>query len=54
MRRLGIVVVGLALVVGITTGCRSSGYSKAEVEGTQSRPCKPRALAFLLQRPRRL
>jgi len=34
MRRLGIVAVGLALVVGMTTGCGSSGYSKAEVEGT--------------------
>jgi len=34
MRRLGIVAVGLALVAGVTTGCRSSGYSNAEVEGT--------------------
>ena len=34
MKRLGIVAVGLALVVGIATGCRSSGYSQAEVEAT--------------------
>jgi hypothetical protein len=35
MKRLAIAAVGLALVVGVTiTGCRSSGYSQAEVEGT--------------------
>jgi hypothetical protein len=34
MNRLAIAAVGLALVVGVTTGCRSSGYSQAEVEGT--------------------
>jgi hypothetical protein len=35
MRRLGIVAVGLALVVvGLTAGCGSSGYSRDDVEGT--------------------
>jgi hypothetical protein len=34
MKRLAIAAVGLAAMVSITTGCRSSGYSQAEVEGT--------------------
>jgi hypothetical protein len=34
MKRLAITAVGLALVVGVTTSCGSSGYSQAEVEGT--------------------
>jgi hypothetical protein len=34
VKRLTVGALGLALIVGLTTGCASSGYSQAEVEGT--------------------
>jgi hypothetical protein len=34
MKRLGVAVLGLALIVSMATACRSSGYSQAEVEAT--------------------